>query len=104
MNRLSDDGSKLPTNPIGQTANFCRRHVDPSPGWAVGFLGRSAASGFRLPPDPVSTVALVSQVMVEGHHFGKTWGGAPVPLEGLRTTDPSYALATPSSEELQADD
>jgi hypothetical protein len=92
---------------IANQSHRSDREFLPPPRRSIAWLGRRlpwAIGRFRFPPDPVSTVALVSQVMVEGHHFGKTWGGAPVPLEGLRTTDPSYALATPSSEELQADD
>lgn len=104
VNRLADGGEGLPTNPLQQTADICRRRVGPESGWAVGLHATQRRAGFYLPPERVSPNPLVSRVGATLHHFGLTRELTPVPLDGIHTLphpfslDPAQRVAWPQPE------
>lgn len=107
VNRLADSGADLPSQPLEQAANLCQTAVYAQPGWAIGFLAGQESAGFRLPPDPVSTNALVSRVEAHMRHFALTLTGQSVPLAGVYTLpepfslDPGQLIAWPSAKDIK---
>lgn len=62
LNALADAGTGLPHNPLDELANICQARVSPIPGWALGAAATRQGGGWRLPPDPLSTDPIQSQV------------------------------------------
>lgn len=58
FNALADAGGGL----LEAAANICQARVSPMPGWALGAGATRQGGGWRLPPDPLSTDPIQSQV------------------------------------------
>ena len=62
LNALGDAGTSLPHKPLDERANLCELRVAALPGWALGAAATVQQSGWRMPPDPLSSDPLQSQV------------------------------------------
>ncbi|HKY29866.1 MAG TPA: hypothetical protein VJM12_18135 [Pyrinomonadaceae bacterium] len=62
LNAMPDAGTDLPHKPLEALANICQARVSPIPGWALGAGATRQGDGWHLPPDPLSTDPIQSQV------------------------------------------
>ena len=93
LNALGDAGASLPHKPLDERANICQIRVSPLYGWALGAAATGQAGAWRMPPDPLSSNPLQSQVRatVELFVVGATIDGGRMLLE----TDTASLLPSP---------
>jgi len=83
LNALGDAGASLPHEPLDARANICQLRVAALSGWALGAAATAQQSGWRLPPDPLSSDPLQSQprATVELFVEGAGIDGGRMPLD-----------------------
>lgn len=91
LNALADAGSSLPHKPLDDLANVCQARVSPRLGWALGAGATREGDAWRMPPDPLSTDPLQSQVRA----LAEVYAGGHPELNELMLLDLSTAPFLP---------